>query len=150
MRWQLVTWLTVKATDLSNVLLSSRDWHYNLKDFSKFPKNSLGYCLYDYLQSKNIPFKPNLIRHDIKHVLLNYEMEMPDELKIHAFLIGNRSYNLMGIIYLSICTIIVPEVLPKLITEYKRGRQATCLKNTDLQNHIYQDIQEVRQLLVIK
>jgi hypothetical protein len=94
MRWKLVEWLTVKATDLSDLLLSSRHWNYTLKDCSEMPTNSLGYGLYDYLEKTNLSYKPNLIRHDMKHILLNYEMKMPDELKIHAFLIGNKSYNL--------------------------------------------------------
>ena len=91
-------------------------------------EESLGFKLHTYLLKTNLTYKPNLIRHDLKHILLNYEMKMPDELKIHAFLIGNKSYNLMGIFYLFICIVIVPEIIPVLIKEYKRGQKVTCFK----------------------
>jgi ubiquinone biosynthesis protein Coq4 len=149
MRWKLVEWLTVKATDLSDLLLSSRNWDYTITDCSEMPKNSLGYGLYDYLEKTNLSYRPNLIRHDMKHILLDYEMKMPDELKIHAFLIGNKCYNLMGIIYLGICVLIVPEIIPELKQEYKRGQKAKCLKNIDLQQFVKQDIKNVRKHLLI-
>lgn len=149
MRWKLIEWLTIQATNLSNILLSSRNWEYSINDFNKMPKNSLGYGLYDYLNKTNLSFKSNLIRHDIKHILLNYEMKMPDELKIHAFLIGNKSYNIMGIIYLVICICIVPEIIPTLIKEYKRGKKAICLKNINLQHYVMIDVDLVRKSLLI-
>ena len=149
MRWKLVEWLTIQATNLSNVLLSSRNWKYTMNDFHNMPKNSLGYGLYEYLNKTNLTFKPNLIRHDIKHILLNYEMKMPDELKIHAFLIGNKNYNSMGIVYLIICVLIVPEIIPTLKKEYLRGKKAVCLKDIDLQQYIKMDKNLVRKSLLI-
>ncbi len=145
MRWKLVTWLTVKATDLSNILLKPRDWDTNISTYKAMPTNSLGLLYFNYLKQHNISFKPNLIRHDMKHILLGYEMEMPDELKIHAFLIGNKSYNLMGIFYLMICLLFVPEIIPRLYQEYKRGQYAVCLKDIDLQQFIDHDISIVRR-----
>ena len=150
MRWKFVTWLTIQATNLSSILLRSRNWNYSLQDFKDMPKGSLGHKLYLYLVTNNITYQPNLIRHDIKHILLNYEMKMPDELKIHAFLIGNRSYNLFGIAYLAICTAVVPEVIPKLIREFKRGKSTPCLKTRNLQNYVCQNIDAVRTQLAIR
>jgi len=140
MRWKFVTWLTVKATDLSDWLLRNRNWHYTAADYRKMPENSLGKKLIDSMDRNQIPFKPNLVRHDLKHVLLGYQMNMPDELRIHAFLIGNRSYNPMAITYLLICVAIVPEVIPMLRKDFKRGRKAICLKDIPLENYIESDL----------
>ena len=150
MRWKLITWLTVQATNLSNILLSSRDWNYDMHDLAKMPSDSLGHGLYAYLNKANLSFKPNLIRHDIKHILLNYEMKMPDELKIHAFLIGNKNYNFMGIIYLMVCVVIVPEILPSLRKEYQRGKNAVCLKQVNLLQYVAMNTETVRQSLLIQ
>ncbi len=148
-RWKIVNWLTIKVTNFSNFLLRSRNWKYTAEDFKLMPKHSLGKNLYDYLKKNNISYKPNLIRHDIKHILLGYEMKMPDELKIHAFLIGNRSYNAFGILYLIICTLFVPEIIPDLKKEFIRGRSAQCLKKIDLQKLVHHDINNVRKILII-
>lgn len=150
MRWKLITWLTIQATNLSNILLHKREWQYNLNDLKQMPANSLGYNLQHYYLQTGIVYKPNLIRHDLKHILLNYKMKMPDELKIHAFLIGNKSYNPMGIVYLCICILIVPEILPALKKEYKRGQKATCLKNIQLQNYVMLDVNFLRTTLNIR
>ena len=148
-RWKLVTRLTIWATNLSNIILRDRNWSFQLNDFMKMPINSLGRNLYDYLIKTDLSYKPNLIRHDMKHILLNYEMKMPDELKIHAFLIGNKTYNFMGIIYLIISTCIVPEIIPTLIQAYKRGKKAVRLKNIDIQDYVTKDIEWTRQVLNI-
>lgn len=145
MRWKFVTWLTVKATAMSDWLLRNRNWRYTADDYRRMPENSMGKKLICYMDQHRIPFKPNLVRHDLKHILLGYEMRMPDELRIHAFLFGNRCYNAMGIIYLAICMLFVPEVTPCLWQDYKRGRKAIPLKKIDLSNFVEQDVDWCRQ-----
>ena len=148
-RWQFINWLSVKATNLSNLLLQERTWQYNMDDCSKMKTNSLGHSLFKYLDENNFTFEPNLIRHDMKHILLNYEMKIEDELRLHAFLIGNKSYNLMGIVYLLTCLLIVPEMIMKLKKDYKKGKTATTLKHIQLQNYATYDLTTLRQKLNI-
>ncbi|MBI3133390.1 MAG: hypothetical protein HYZ14_01835 [Bacteroidetes bacterium] len=145
MRWKLVTWLTIKATDLSDWLLRKRNWNHTAADYRRMPENSIGKKLIVYMDENNIPFKPNLVRHDLKHILLGYKMNMPDELRIHAFLIGNRSYNPMAIIYLLTCTLLVPEIIPTLRTDYKRGQKAVCLKQLNLENFVTDDLEKCQK-----
>lgn len=149
MRWKLVRWLTIKATDLSNVLIKDRNWNYSFEDYRQMPENSLGRELYLYMIKNEISFKPNLVRHDLKHILLGYEMKMPDELKIHAFLIGNRCINPMGIVYLIICTLIVPEVIPQLRTAFKRGKIAKSFRKVNLQDLVPAQLIECQNQLKI-
>ena len=145
MRWKLVTWITLFATSLSHILVRKREQYYHFYEYSKMSAGSLGKSYYEYLKTHKIPYKPNLIRHDLKHVLLGYEMNMSDELRIHAFLLGNRSYNPMAITYLIICAAIVPETITKLRKDFKRGRQSTCLKKINLQAYVHQNLFKCRQ-----
>ena len=146
MRWKLVQWITVKATDLSGILLRKRNWSYSADDYRRMPLNSIGHQLITYMDRHNIPFKPNLVRHDVKHILLGYEMNMPDELRIHAFLLGNRCYNPLAITYLAICTAVVPEVIPTLKKDFVRGRKAVCLRAIPIQDHLRDDLNVCKQL----
>jgi len=148
-RWRLIEWLSLKATHLSDLLLQNRAWEYTLDDCSKMNKDTLGYSLFSYLDKNNLTFKSKLIRHDMKHILLNYEMKIEDELKLHAFLIGNKSYNLLGIIYLITCSLFVPEVIVKLKVDYKKGKMAEKLKYVDLQNFATSNLNELRNSLNI-
>jgi len=63
--------------------------------------------------------------------------------------LGNKSYNLMGIIYLFICVMIVPEIIPELRKEYKSGKKAQCLKNIFLQEYVKIDTKLIRNSLSI-
>jgi hypothetical protein len=145
MRWKLVTWLTVRATNLSDWLLRKRNWNYTAADYRSMPENSMGKKLITYMDQNNIPFKPNLVRHDLKHVLLGYKMNMPDELRIHAFLIGNRCYNPMAMTYLAICVVIVPEIIPTLRKDFKRGKNSVCLRNIALEKYTGSDLTQCQR-----
>lgn len=139
-RWKLAQWITLKATDFSDWLLRKRRWRYAASDYQNMPDGSLGKELITYMNQNNIPFKANLVRHDLKHILLGYEMRMPDELRIHAFLVGNRSYNLVAIAYLLVCISIVPESIRLLKKDFQRGRKAICLKRINLENHVQDNL----------
>jgi ubiquinone biosynthesis protein Coq4 len=142
MRWRIVTWITVFATNLSHILVRKRPQKYAFEAYGKMPNGSLGKTYYQYLKAQNIPYKANLIRHDLKHVILGYKMNMPDELRIHAFLLGNRSYNLMAIAYLCLCVTIVPETISMLKKDFKRGRATQCLKGINLQACVKNNLED--------
>jgi ubiquinone biosynthesis protein Coq4 len=141
MRWKIVTWITLFATNLSHILVRKRPQHYDFGAYGEMAEGSLGKTYFQYLNAQNIPFKANLIRHDLKHVILGYKMNMPDELRIHAFLLGNRSYNLMAIAYLCLCVVIVPETVPMLKKDFKRGRSTLCLKAINFQAYVTNDLE---------
>jgi len=149
-RWQFIDWLSLKATNLSDRLLKDRPWEYTLEDCSKMDQNSLGHSLYNYFSENNLIFKPKLIRHNMKHILLGYDMKIEDELRLHAFLIGNKSYNLLGIVYLITCTLFVPEIIFKLRLEFKKGKTVTILKHVKLQNYATHDLTVLRRKFKIK
>ncbi len=144
MRWKIVTWITIFATNLSHILVRKRPQYYAFSEYGRMEEGSLGKTYYQYLKQQNIPFKANLIRHDLKHVILGYKMNMPDELRIHAFLLGNRSYNLMAIAYLCLCVAIVPETFSMLKKDFKRGRRTKCLKGINLQGYVHQSLEYCR------
>ncbi len=149
MRWKLVTWITVLATGLSAVLIRKRKLIHPLADYAAMPTDSLGKTLYLALKKQHINLKTNLIRHDLKHILLGYTMNMPDELRIHAFLMGNRCYNPMAILYMLICVPLVPEIIPTLKKDFKRGRKTPTLKKTDLQFFALENVEVCRKKLHI-
>lgn len=150
MRWKFVVWLTVVATNLSGILIRKRQQPYTFEMYGAMPLGSLGHTYYKTLTDQKMTYKPNLIRHDLKHVLLGYTMQMPDELRIHAFLIGNRSYNPMAILYLLVCFCVVPEIVPSLKKDFQRGRKSPSLKNTPLFDLVNQDLKICRQKLKIQ
>lgn len=149
-RWQLVSWLTLKATDFSHWLLRNRKWNLSAEDYRNMPANSTGKKLVTYMDSVHISFNPCLVKHDLKHILSGYEMITPHELRIQAFLLGNRCTNAMSVIYLAICTAIVPEYVAQLKKDFQRGRKAICLKKLNLEALAPLDLKVCQQNLRIE
>lgn len=149
LRWQLVTWITIIATRFSNILVRKREQSYQFEEYAQMQEGSLGRTFYNYLKTEKISYKANLIRHDLKHILLDYKMNMPDELRIHAFLLGNRCYNPMSMAYLALCVVLVPETISKLKHDYNRGKQTKSLKGVNLQKYVQFDLNICRNLLKI-
>ena len=149
-RWKIVTWLTIQATEISGLVLKERNWPFQPSDYSKMHKTSLGYHNHICISSQKIEYKANLIKHDMKHIILGYDMTIKNELNIVAFLIGNKSANKVSIFYLIVCLMFVPDYLPKLRKHYNRGKTAKRLKNYDLSIFVTQDLQETRNHLNIK
>ena len=149
MRWKLVTWLTIQATEVSGIVLKDRDWPHKAEDYGLMPKLSVGHQYSKLISSKTIEYKPNLVKHDMKHIILGYDMNIRNELNIVAFLIGNRSSNKVSIFYLIICLLIVPEYLFQLKKHFKRGRSANRLKDYNIASLVEHDLKSVRQILNI-
>lgn len=150
MRWNIVIWTTIQATRLSGILIRKRERIYEFEEFSIMPIGSLGRIYYEPLKSADLTFQPNLIRHDLKHVLLDYSMEIKDELKIHVFLIGNKSYKPLAILYLPLCLTIVPEMIPVLRYDFKRGKKTPSLRKINLNDLIMKNVKECRNQLKIQ
>lgn len=148
-RLKIAEKLTIVATEMSSWILSDRDWNYKLSDFKLMPPNSLGRRYYEYMSLNKISYKPNLIRHDIKHILLSYEMKMPDEMRLHTYLMGNRSFNFLGTIYLAVCLILVPEQLAVIKSDYRKGKLSKRLKGIDLRPYLMLDLNYCRRQLNI-
>lgn len=143
----LANWLSLKATDFSDILLHQRPWKYNFSDYKLMAENSLGKQLFNTMNSHQINYKPKLIKHDFKYILLGYKMEMEGEIELHSFLLGNKDYNVMGIIYLFTCLLILPETFNKAKIAHKRGRKSVCLKKINLEHLVEKDITSTRQVL---
>lgn len=150
MRWKFVTWFTILATKLSDILLFKRKQKFQFEDYKKMPIGSLGRTYYNYLKSEKIKYRPNLIRHDLKHILLNYKMTMKDELRLHAFLLGNRSYNPLAVAHFLTCCLFVPKFIGRLRIDFNRGKEALRLKHIDLQRFVHLDLSVCRNKFNIK
>jgi len=144
MRWRIITWITLVSTGLSHIMIRKRKLYYDFYEYKGMPNKSLGKSFSNYVVQAKIPFKQNLIRHDLKHILLGYKMTMQDELRIHAFLVGNRCYNPIAMAYLFICLLIVPESIGGIKNDFYRGRKTPCLKKTNLQKLAQKDLTKCR------
>ncbi|MFK8044682.1 MAG: hypothetical protein AB8B72_04255 [Crocinitomicaceae bacterium] len=148
-RWKIVTWLTIQATEISGFVLRERNWKYRVEDYKKMKVGSLGWKYHKLVLSGTIQFKANLIKHDMKHIILGYDMTIKNELNIVAFLLGNKSANKVSTLYLITCLLFVPEYFTKLRKHYKRGQIAHRIKDYNLSNFVEMDLKSIQKTLNI-
>ena len=146
-RWRLAKKLSVHATNFSGWLLRNRKWQYDEMDYRNLPDGTVGKELINYMDKIGITFKPNLVKHDIKHILTGYQMKTKDEIKIQAFLLGNRCTNWFSVIYLFVNLILLPEIIFEVLKDYKRGTKAIRLRSIHLEGTITKNLNNLKQEL---
>jgi len=95
---------------------------YTVAELQQFPPDSLGKDLVNFLQQKDLQLLPYYARHDIKHILLQYDTTDEGEVCLQCFMLGNGhlSFPVLATVFYGFCT--MPEYLKKFVTAFRRGR----------------------------
>ncbi|MEO7446446.1 MAG: Coq4 family protein [Ferruginibacter sp.] len=101
---------------------------YSKKDLQGFKEGSLGKDLVQFIHDKNIELLPYYARHDIKHILLDYDTTDDGEVCLQCFMLGNShiSFPVLATVFYGYAT--MPEHWSKFRQAYKRGKDADCLE----------------------
>jgi len=86
---------------------------------------------------------PKFENHDLKHVILEYEMTMKDEIRMQAYLVGNGNYTLPCLVFLTL-GLFYPTVWLDLPKEYKIGKSSKSIHYLTLDNCMDKDLLETR------
>src|SRR6476659_5336677 len=64
------------------------------RQLKELPDGTLGKDIANCLEKNGLRIVPNYDSHDLKHVLLNFQMTPVDEIRLQAFMLGNRNYTI--------------------------------------------------------
>jgi ubiquinone biosynthesis protein Coq4 len=62
------------------------------------------------LDNHNLTLVQKYESHDLKHVLLNYQMTAEDEIRMQAFMVGNGNYSIPSFAILFFGVILLPDL----------------------------------------
>ncbi len=98
---------------------------YNKRELGNFPEGSLGNDLYLFLEKRNLPLLKHYARHDLKHVLLNYDTTDEGEVCLQSFMLGNRrvSFPVLATVIYGLIT--MPEHWKKMRLAFRKGKGCT-------------------------
>lgn len=125
LRKKILGWMIVESVPILNLFRSSPPWPYSLEQLRYFPTGSWGKELAAMLDSHKLGLLPKYETHDALHILLGYRTTVTGELRLQAFMLGNRSASNAGFILLFLGLIFLPESYSKIMMDFERGRQAT-------------------------
>ena len=117
---------------------------YTAAELTSFEMGTLGHDLINFLERKNLKLLPHYARHDIKHILLQYDTTDEGEVCLQCFMLGNGhlSFPVAATVLFGLIT--MPEYWHKFKTAFKRGRNSSVIKNW------FSILQQPTQSLIVK
>jgi ubiquinone biosynthesis protein Coq4 len=98
-------------------------------DLSLFPSGSTGKALHDFLHNKSLELLPYYAKHDIKHILLDYDTTAEGEICLQYFMLGNGHLSFPVMATILYGTLTMPEYWVTFIHAFQRGRKSIPIQN---------------------
>jgi len=97
---------------------------FTREELKNFPDETLGKDLINFLEIKKLELLPYYARHDIKHILLNYDTTDEGEGCLQWFMLGNRHISFPVIATVVYAFVTMPEYWTAFKKAYARGRRS--------------------------
>ncbi len=102
---------------------------YSIETLINMEERSLGNDLHLFLKEKKLDLLPYYAKHDIKHILFEYDTTDEGEVCLQCFMLGNKhiSFPVVATVLYGFFT--MPEYWSKFIQAYKRGANTISLND---------------------
>jgi ubiquinone biosynthesis protein Coq4 len=125
LRSSLLVFLTHHmALPLLRIIRQPKPFPYTKEELKNFPPETLGHELINFLEQKKLQLLPYYAKHDIKHILLQYDTTDEGEVCLQCFMLGNRHLSFPVAATVLYGFITMPEYWGKFKKAYRRGKNA--------------------------
>ena len=125
LRSKLLVFLTHNmALPLLKIIRSPQKFPYTKPMLHLLPEGTLGKALVTMLDKRNLKLLPYYAKHDIKHILLQYDTTDEGEVCLQCFMLGNRHLSFPISATVAYGFITMPEHWSKFKKAYQHG--ASC------------------------
>ncbi len=102
---------------------------FSKQQLMQFRTGTLGRDLVNFIDHKQLELLPYYARHDIKHILLNYDTTDEGEVCLQMFMLGNRHASFPVLATVLYGCVTMPEHWSKFRKAFARGRQTMPIKD---------------------
>ncbi|MEP7142338.1 MAG: Coq4 family protein [Ferruginibacter sp.] len=130
LRSKLLVFLTHHmALPLLQIIRTPQKFQYTKEALHQLPEGTLGKELVNMLDRKNLELLPYYAKHDIKHILLQYDTTDEGEVCLQCFMMGNKhlSFPVVATVLYGIVT--MPEHWRKFNEAYQRGAKCNPIED---------------------
>ena len=128
LRSALLVYLTHRmALPVLRVIRKAEIFPYSRAELKNFPAKTLGRDLVDFLDDKKLELLPYYARHDIKHILLDYDTTDEGEGCLQCFMLGNGHISFPVIATVLYGFITMPEYWGSFKKAFARGRNSKAI-----------------------
>lgn len=108
------------------------------------PEHSLGHEVWAMLHRNGHDLVRHYESHDLKHVLLQYEQEPEDEIRMQAFMFGNSGFSLFSVVTFLMFVIYTPRVWRELPYHYRIGQNTAPIGHWTLEKYADYNVDDLR------
>jgi ubiquinone biosynthesis protein Coq4 len=129
------------ALPVLRLIRKPQKFPYTQNELKKMPDGSLGKDLALFLQQRDLELLPYYAKHDIKHILLQYDTTDEGEVCLQCFMLGNGhlSFPVMATVLFGFAT--MPEYWSSFTKAYRHGQKSIAIKSWQWFNILSQPTQ---------
>ena len=150
-RRQILVFLTHNvALPMLKLIRKPNAFEYTEDELRFFPTGTLGHDLYIFLKERNLPLLKHYARHDLKHVLLQYDTTEEGEACLQSFMLGNGriSFPVLGTVGYSFLT--MPEYWTKMRSAFLAGKKSDPIHSWRWNEILQTPTTELRKKIFMK
>jgi hypothetical protein len=145
-----IRWLkSIKLTGWTILVLEkfygSSSLESKLLHLKTLQNGTVGREIAEMLDSKKYRLIPKFENHDLKHIILDYDMTIKDEILMQAYLVGNGNYTLPCLFFLSL-GLFYPTIWKNLPAEFKQGKATNSIYFLTLDNCMDKSLTDVKKI----
>jgi len=130
LRCKLLVFLTHNlALPALKKLRKAKPFPYTMKQLQQLPQGSLGNDLYVFINTKNLQLLTHYARHDLKHIVLNFDTTEEGELCLQSFMLGNGRISFPVLATVGFGLLTAPEYWRKMYNSFIKGRRINNIHN---------------------
>ncbi|AHJ97317.1 hypothetical protein Hsw_1722 [Hymenobacter swuensis DY53] len=107
-------------------------YHRKVAALGQLPAGTVGKELADCLLARQLTLIPGFESHDLKHVVLNYELEPLGEIRLQAFMLGNGNWTLPSLIIFLFGLLLLPCHWRTFRQDFRSGRHCVSLATLEI------------------
>jgi hypothetical protein len=134
--------------DLSIIVIDffseMKPYHQRVEALRDLQKGTLGHEIAKCLDDNNLTLVPKYESHDLKHVLLEFDMKPEGEIRMHAFMVGNGNYSIPSFAILFFGALLLPDLWTTFYSDYKKGRNTIPVSDWTIEKYANQNLVELK------
>jgi hypothetical protein len=140
----LVTLTHNVALPLLKIFRKTRPFPYSVDQIREFQPGTLGRDLHDFLSAKELSLLSHYSRHDLKHIVLQYDTTEKGEACLQSFMLGNGRVSFPVLATVIYAFLTMPEYWKDMREAYALGSKCPSIHNWDWNNLLTENTQTLR------
>ncbi len=108
------------------------------------PPNTVGYHLHLLLEQHGYKLIPGFSNHDLKHLVLEYDMNLKDEVLMQAYLLGNGNWSWACLMFFGL-VLFMPGIWKQVPKHFVQGRRSPSIVGLYMVDCVRFPLSEVRE-----